>query len=525
MRAMVILTAEQMRRIDQRTESDHGIPAGVLMDNAGREVALFLARRFGDLASRRLLILCGKGNNGGDGLAAARHLLSAGIAARVALLGRGAELKGPAATAFAQAASSGVAVEEIADDAAWTRLRRGLPEFDLIVDALLGTGTRGAPTGRVRQAIEAINGAGCDVVSVDVPSGVSGGDAVAPEIAVEADATIALAALKIPHVFPPASRFAGSVEVADIGIPAAAIDAEGARLHWIDAAIAAPLLAPRARSSHKGDYGHVLVVSGSREKCGAAVLLARACLRSGAGLVTVAAPASAQPIIAACVPEAMTVPLPEIATGTLASAALPILERLIERRDVLAIGPGLGTEAETAEIVRALAAACRKPIVLDADALNILADPSAPRPRIAAAAIVTPHPGEAARLLGSTAAEVQADRPAAARRLARDLGCCTILKGFRTLTATPEGIVHVNSTGNPGMATGGSGDALTGVAAAWLAQGLPPFDAATLAVFVHGLAGDRGALELGEISLTAGDLVERLPAAYLSLQARPNGRG
>jgi NAD(P)H-hydrate epimerase len=269
----------------------------------------------------------------------------------------------------------------------------------------------------------------------------------------------------------------------------------------------------------------VLAVAGSRGKSGAAVLLARACLRSGAGLVTVAAPASAQPIIAAAVPEAMTVPLPESGLGTISRAAIPVLDRLLGECDVLALGPGIGTDPETSEVVRTLVGACRKPMVLDADALNILAGPAAVRPRIAAPAIVTPHPGEAARLLGLKTSDVQIDRPAAARRLARELGCCAVLKGFRTLTATPQGIVHVNSTGNPGMATGGTGDALTGVAAAWLAQGLGPAVAATLAVFVHGHAGDLAAFDLGEISMTAGDLIERLPAAYLWLRARrPSAR-
>jgi len=527
MRRMVILTAEQMKRIDQRAETDHGIPADHLMDNAGREVALALARRHGDLAARRILILCGKGNNGGDGLTAARHLLGMGVRARVALLCRASELSGPAAGACEKARSSGVVVEEIADDESWAALRRWLPENDLLVDALLGTGLRGEARGRAREAIEAINGAGCDVVSIDVPSGLSGSDALAPAIAVEADATIALAALKIPHVFPPAMRFAGKVEVADIGIPEAAIEAERPDLHFMDEAAARGLLPRRRRSDHKGTYGHVLAVAGSRGKSGAAVLLARAALRSGAGLVTVAAPASAQPMIAASVPEAMTVALPETEEGTLARQALGAIEALLAGRDVLAAGPGLGTGAGAAEVIRSLAASCRKPMVLDADVLNILAGGKAGARKIgaAAAAIVTPHPGEAARLLGLTAKEVQADRLGAVRRLAREMGCCALLKGDRTLTAVPEGTVRVNSTGNPGMATGGSGDALTGIAAAWLAQGLSPLDAASLAAFVHGLAGDEAARRLGEIAMTAGDLIESLPAAYLALTSfRPASR-
>ncbi|HZE88034.1 MAG TPA: NAD(P)H-hydrate dehydratase, partial [Verrucomicrobiae bacterium] len=312
-------------------------------------------------------------------------------------------------------------------------------------------------------------------------------------------------------------------EVVDIGIPAAAIESEKADLEWIDAATAASWIPRRARAAHKGDFGHVLVVAGSRGKSGAAVLLARACLRSGAGLVTVASPASAQPTIAAAVPEAMTAPLPETPSGALAGAALPPLLKLLEDRDVLAAGPGLGMEDETADTVRALVAACRRPMVLDADALNALAVRGT-RPALEAPAVATPHPGEAARLLGVTSATVSAERLSAARQLARDLGAAVVLKGWRTLTASPEGMVRVNSSGNPGMATGGSGDALTGVVAAWLAQGLKPATAAALSVFVHGLAGDLAAAQLGELSTIAGDIVDHLPAAYRLLEAQRRSR-
>ncbi|MBI3447726.1 MAG: NAD(P)H-hydrate dehydratase [Acidobacteria bacterium] len=523
MPGMVILTAEQMRRIDARAESDHGVPADALMDNAGREIALALARRFPDLARRRTLILCGKGNNGGDGLTAARHLKSAGIASRVVLLCPAKDLRGAAAGALSKARAAGITVEEIRDDGSWASVRRALGESDLIVDALLGTGARGGATGLLGEAIEAINGAGSTVVSVDVPSGLGeAGPAPAGSTGpvVEADVTIALAALKTSLVFQPGARYAGEIEVVDIGIPAAAIAAEKADLHWIDAATAASWIPRRDRASHKGDFGHVLVVAGSRGKSGAAVLLARACLRSGAGLVTIASPESAQPIIAAAVPEAMTAPLPETPSGSLAGASLPLLLKLLDDRDVLATGPGLGMEDETAATVRSLVAACRKPMVLDADALNAIAIRGT-RPALDSPAVVTPHPGEAARLLGVTSATVSAERLSAARQLARDLGAAVVLKGWRTLTASPDGMVRVNSTGNPGMATGGSGDSLTGVVAAWLAQGLDPATAAALSAFVHGLAGDLAAADLGEISMIAGDIVDRLPAAYRLLLAAP----
>jgi NAD(P)H-hydrate epimerase len=515
---MVILTAEQMREVDERAERDHGIPAETLMDNAGREVALALVRRYPDLAARRTLILCGKGNNGGDGITAARHLRERGIAARVALLAAGHELTGAAAWALSKSREKGIRVEEIVDAGAWNALRRSLPEFDLIVDALLGTGVRGAARGRILEAIGAVNGAGCDVVSVDIPSGLSGSTAELPGPCVEPDLTLALAALKLPHVFPPAAPFAGDVEILDIGIPAAALAAEKTLLHWADRNAVAPLLPSRDATSHKGDYGHVLILAGSRGKSGAAVLMARAALRSGAGLVTVATPASAQPLVATGAPEAMTEPLPETPEGVLARGALERVRALIGERDVLAAGPGLGTGEGTDEVIASIVSSSKKPMILDADALNVLAARSADAVKLPEGSVLTPHPGEAGRLLKLPAGKVQEDRLEAARRLAREWGACALLKGHRTLVADPSGLLHVNPTGNAGMATGGSGDVLSGIVAAWLAQGLRPLDAATLSAHAHGLAGDLAARDVGQIGLTAGDIIESLPSAYAALQ-------
>jgi NAD(P)H-hydrate epimerase len=307
------------------------------------------------------------------------------------------------------------------------------------------------------------------------------------------------------------------VEVADIGIPAAAVEAEKADLFWLDAAAAAALLPERKPIAHKGDFGHALIVAGSRGKSGAAILMARACLRSGAGLVTVACPASVQHIIATAVPEAMTEPLPETADGAIARGAVPRVLALLKDRDVLATGPGIGTEPETREVVLGIARGAQKPMVLDADALNILAGGGLAD--ISGQAVITPHPGEAGRLLRRGTKEIQADRLAAVRELAEASGCVSVLKGYRSLVAEPGGRVHVNESGNPGMATGGSGDVLTGIVVAWLAQGLTPANAALLSVFAHGRAGDISAGELGEISLMAGDIINGLPRAYRELTA------
>jgi len=517
---MFILDAEQMRRVDERTEREHGIPSTDLMDNAGREVAAFLLRRHAGLASLKTLVLCGKGNNGGDGITAARHLLSHGVKTRVALLCAASGLEGAAAWALGQAREAGVEIEEIVEDAAWAALRKSIPEHDLIVDALLGTGLSGAARGRPLEAIEAINASGCEVIAVDIPSGLSGSSPAVPGPAVEADVTLALAAPKIAHIFPPACGLAGHVVVLDIGIPLAAMTKEAPGLVLADRGLVSSLIPAREMESHKGRFGHVLILSGSRGKSGAAVLMARACLRSGAGLVTVACPSSIQPLIAAAVPEAMTESLPETRSGTLLAEALPIVMDLLASRDVLAAGPGLGTDRGVASVIREVAGRFKGPMVLDADALNVLAAGKGKAPRLPESSVLTPHPGEAGRLLGNAAAEVQGDRPGAARDLANAWRCTVVLKGFRSIVAAPGEPLRVIPTGNPGMATGGSGDALAGIVAAWLAQGLGAFDAATLAAHAHGLAGDSAAATQGEISLIAGDLIEALPAAYKALAPR-----
>jgi hydroxyethylthiazole kinase-like uncharacterized protein yjeF len=514
---MEILTAEQMQRVDRRAESDHGIPAEVLMDNAGREIAAAVLRHLRSGTEPRILVLCGKGNNGGDGITAARHLASLETKARVALLAPAEDLKGAAAWALRTARAEGLPIEEVTSDEEWSRLRRSLPEQDLILDALLGTGTRGAARGRILEAIQALNASGTRVLSIDIPSGLSGSSSEPPGPCVEAEATFALAALKIPHVFPPASRFAGRLEVLDIGIPAAAMEAEGSDLRWADADLVSRLIPARLRDAHKGRFGHVLVLAGSRGKAGAAVLMARACLRSGAGLVTVACPASAQPIVAGAVPEAMTEPLSETPSGEISPGCLERVSALLGERDVLAAGPGLGTGEGAAQVMTALAAEGLRPMVLDADALNVLAATGGSVHGGSGKAVLTPHPGEAGRLLGCAAGDVQADRLGSVRRLAAATSCTVILKGFRSLVCDPEGCVAVNPTGNPGMATGGMGDALAGIVAAWLAQGLGAYEAAVLSAHAHGLAGDIAAEELGEIALVAGDLIERLPAAWKRL--------
>ena len=516
---MEIVTGEQMRRIDRRAIDGLGIPSLQLMEAAGRGVATALLRDFPDLSEDGVVLICGKGNNGGDGLVAARHLLERGIKPAVLLLCRASEVRGDVAHNLRLAGERGIQVREVPDLESWSAARSVLTGPRVVVDAMLGTGIRGGPRGIVAAVIRDLNRSGCRVVSVDLPSGIDADQALVQGGAVRAHRTYTLCRPKLPLALDPAATHAGTVTVLPIGIPDDVVREERSQLDWIDRTTAGRLLPPRPSATHKGDYGHLLAVAGSRGKSGAAVLLARGALRSGVGLVTVATPSSTQELVALQQAEVMTEPLPEIAQGVLASPAAGSVKELLSRRDALAIGPGLGMAPDTVEAVLAIVSACEVPVVIDADALNALAAaetvfPLAKRQPV----VLTPHPGEAARLLRTSAAEVQASRLESASKLARLSGSVVVLKGHQSLIADPDGRIAINSTGNPGMATGGSGDVLTGAVGAFLARGLSGWDAACLAVFLHGDAGDRAARDVGEDALIASDLVERLAQALRSIR-------
>ncbi len=519
---MEILTGEQMRRIDRRAIEEIGIPGLQLMEAAGSGVAERLLADFPSAAARGVVILCGKGSNGGDGLVAGRRLSEAGVACRIFLLARGEQLVGDAAINLRAAREAGLAVEEIPEESAWGELRALLLRRPIVVDALLGTGVRGGARGAVAQLIHLLNGSGASVVAIDLPSGVDA-DSVAREgPAVRAERTYTLCRPKVALLFPPAAEYAGAWCVIPIGIPDEVVRTEPTALEWLDAAAAAALLPVRPVTAHKGDLGHLLAVAGSRGKSGAAVLLARGALRCGVGLVTVATGESVEERIGVQQAEMMTAGLPETREGALSAAAAPAVLSLAAARDALAIGPGLGVAEGTKEVVRQIVRQSTVPGVLDADALNAwapLARDLSPLGPGSSLRVLTPHPGEAARLLGLTSAQVQADRLAAVRELARITGAVVVLKGHRTLVCRADGRTAVNASGNAGMATGGTGDVLTGAVGAFLARGLAGWDAARLAVFAHGAAGDRAALERGEEGMIATDLVSHLPDTLAALAA------
>ena len=512
-----VLTAEQMRRVDARAIEQLGIPGPTLMENAGRGAAAALISALPELGRRvrglRVAIACGKGGNGGDGFVVARHLRRAGARMEVWLAEPPDTLRGDAALKLREMRRAGITARVAADPA---RAAEAFAAADVVVDALLGTGARGAPAPHVAALIEAINASSRPVVALDVPSGLSAdGEAAAGPI-VKAWLTPTFAAPKLGLVVGEAAERAGRMVVVDIGVPEAEI-ARGIQTFLIEREDAAALFPRRARDTHKGRYGHLLVVAGSVGKTGAAALCARGAMRTGVGLVTVATAASAQPIVAALTAEAMTEPLAETPAHSLALAAGEPLAALAETRDAVAIGPGLGLHDDTRALARDLVATLPRPMVVDADALTALAGQTQLLKSAPAARCLTPHPGEMARLLGTRSDDVQRDRIGAAREFARVHRVHLVLKGSRTVVADPEGHVLINPTGNPGMASGGTGDVLTGVLGALLARGLPTDKAAAAGVYLHGLAGDVAVERVGEESLIAGDVVEALGEAFRRL--------
>jgi NAD(P)H-hydrate epimerase len=515
-----ILSAAQMREADRFTIDEIGIPSLVLMENAGRQVVAALEAAYEPQLNGRIAVLCGRGNNGGDGFVVARTLLQRGVDCAVFVLGIVAEVRGDARVNLDILGRLGVTVVEINDEQAWELHFSEISQCSLIVDAIFGTGLTQALGGMLETVVADINASGIPIVSIDLPSGLSADTPHLVGDCIDATMTVTLAAPKLPLILPPGEAHAGDVVIADIGVPSEVIEGlDGPQIELLTREDVRPLLEPRVADSHKGDFGRVLVIAGSRGKTGAAHLSGMGALRAGAGLVTIATPASCLPIVASLAPEFMTEPLAETPDGQLTAAAV---ERVMEfSQDVIACGPGLGRGASVEEFMRALLDRAELPIVLDADALTVLADePARLTGREERDIIITPHPGEMARLIGSSADHVQAHRIEVASDFAKTHHAYVVLKGHRTIIATPEGRVFINPTGNAGMATGGTGDVLTGMIAAFLAQLLDAEAACRLAVFLHGTAGDLAEASEGEVAMTATDLLAHIGEAITALTAQ-----
>ena len=526
MNAFSLVTAAQIREMDRRAMQELGIPGSVLMENAGQAVVQVLCEKVGKVNGKRVLIFCGGGNNGGDGYVIARRLALSAADTQVVMLAAPASLKGDAAIHFAVLKASGLGSIR-AFDPETTHEVSAYDQVDVVIDALLGTGLEAAPRSDYAAAISLVNRLkrskpALMVVAVDVPSGISSDTGAVNGEAIRADITVTFARPKLGLYLPPASEYAGEICVQDIGICWDTLDPDGAP-RLIPDTVFETLLDRRAPESNKGDFGHVGIIAGSRGMTGAPVMAARAAQRAGAGLVTVLTPSSAQASVSTRLDEQMTIGLAESEEGALCMRSLPAIAAFASRASALCIGPGITTSRDTAELLDALLSQIATPLVLDADALNIVSL----KPQIlfgrtsVAPVILTPHPGEAARLLGTTVLQVQSNRLASVREIAARYGCIVVLKGRYTLISDPEGNVLVNTTGNPGMATGGMGDTLTGIAGAFLARmsragkadTVSAMHAASAAVHIHGLAGDIAAAHIGQIGLTAGDVGDCIAAA------------
>lgn len=498
-----IVSGEQMRRIDHRATERFGIPSLLLMENAALAVVDAVAAHYPDVD--RASVFCGTGANGGDGFAIARHLGNRGVVASVFLVGDREKLAGDAAANFTICERLALPIHHIVDDDSLNDALVHAADADVVIDAIFGTGLNRAPEGLIAEVIRSIGELALPVVAVDLPSGANASSAEPFEPCVNAALTVTFAAPKLCHIFEPAALFCGEVIVADISIPTAAIEDENVTLALTTPAEVRPLFAPRLAATHKGTYGHVAVVAGSPGRSGAAVLAARGAIRAGAGLVSVVTDSETAKLVHAGSIESMTYSGDDAAS-------------FIAAKDAALLGPGLADDDASYARVRDLAAAIELPLVIDASALNAFAARTAEvnpngRPRV-----ITPHPGELARLLGGSASEINARRIEAAIEAARACNCVVVLKGHQTLIADRDGRVNVNPTGNPGMASGGMGDVLGGIIAALLARGADPFDAACAAVYLHGFAGDLLLEEMGDTGLAATDLAERLPLAIKKLQ-------
>ena len=514
---MRLVKASEMQEMDRLTIEGIGIPGVVLMENAARGAGRVFLAHFAPLPNSRVLILCGRGNNGGDGYVMARVLSEAGLKVTVLVLAEFHKIAGDALVNLEILRRMGLDILEVTSEQQWKKQRRLLKDCDFLIDGLLGTGLNSPVRGLYGRVIEELNRANKPLTAIDIPSGLNADTGQVMGVAVQADLTVTFGFPKVGQLVFPGAGLVGRLVRTDIGIPDAVADRIPCRYRLTEARDFHDLFASDKPDIHKGNRGHLLVLAGSTGKTGAATLTSLGALRAGAGLVTLGIPKSLNPILENKLTEAMTFPLPETAESSLSLEAEKEIFRLMEGKSAVAIGPGLSTHGETISLVKRIVARCPLPMVIDADGLNALASDLAALTKCRGRAILTPHPGEMARLAGIRNSDVQADRIGAAEAFARKHGCCLVLKGARTVVAEPDGQVHINPTGNAALSSGGSGDVLTGLIAGFLARGWPPGKAAVTGVYLHGLAADRLSEDMGQSGILAGELLDVIPGLASSL--------
>jgi len=511
---MLLVTAAQMQELDKKAIEEFRIPGLVLMENAGRGIFELICRHFAARLYQGVTILIGPGNNGGDGFVIARHLNQEGVKVELLILAPEEKFKGDALINYNIVKNLGLSVTVCSNSISLSTVSETIEKSGIIVDAIFGTGLVREVTGRFAQCIEMANKSPAPIVAVDIPSGLSADTGRPLGKAIRADLTATMALAKLGLILHPGTEYVGDLHIVNIGLPNTSIAEADIKTELFDEKDFRSILRPRPSIAHKGTFGHLLIVAGSRGKTGAAALSAHGALRAGAGLVTVGCPKDVQPVLAQKLTEAMIEDLPETESGTVSTRAIPLIKTMLERKKALAIGPGLGVNKEIQEVVRLLFEEVPIPMIADADALTALGTEHTPVVRAKQPRILTPHPGEMAHMLGCTPAEVQHDRIAAALSLARSSGAIVVLKGAGTVIAAPDERVALNSSGNPGMASGGMGDVLTGIIGGFLAQGYAAWDAARISVFVHGRASDQLAKVKGNWGYLASEIADWMPHLF-----------
>jgi hydroxyethylthiazole kinase-like uncharacterized protein yjeF len=511
---MKVATSEQMRNIDREAVELYGMPSIVLMENAGIAVSRHIANSISD--GGKVCIICGKGNNGGDGFTAARHLFKKNVKIVVYLAGDEDRLKGDALINYNIIKKMGLNIKHIISDDDILNLIDDLRDSNIVVDALLGTGLRGNVSGIYARIIDIINEHGQNVMSVDMPSGIDSDTGAILGKGVMADSTITLALPKAGLYIYPGAEYAGKVFIEDISIPESLIEKQNLHINILSASSIMKMFKKRSPDSNKGTYGRAFIAAGSKDMAGAAVMCIKSALRCGTGIVEAGVPKCIQDTVAPMAMEAIIRGIDE-EEGHMANCSIESMLKYINSSTGYAIGPGLTAKRDMTELLKAIISRAEVPGVIDADGLNILAQDIKMLYNAKSAIIVTPHPGEAARLLGRTVKEIQSDRIGWAKRLSEGYGVVAVLKGANTIISSPDGEVFINTTGNPGMAKGGAGDILTGMIVSFLAQGFSPIDAAKCGVYLHGLSGDMASERLGEYGMKAGDIIDFIPAAIKSV--------
>ena len=508
---MILVTANEMQLIDRRTIESFGIPGRILMENAGRGATRFFFKQFSDFKNKRIGVIAGRGNNGGDGFVVARYIAQSGADVKVYLLATSNRVGGDAAANLKLLKPLNIPLIEIPDESSFSAYQSEMEDCDIWIDAILGTGLKSDVKGYFQTVIDFINALNQPVFAVDIPSGLNSDTGKPCGTCIRASATATFGFAKPGHMIHPGAGYTGALEIVDIGIPPYIVQTVAPKQFLLTADLIKSYVTPRVEDAHKGTTGHLLVVAGSPGKTGAASMTSVSALRAGAGLVTLAIGQSLNSVLETQMLEAMTAPLPESKEGALGESAFGVIQKLMSGKKCLAIGPGLGQALETRKLVHKIILESQIPVVVDADGINHLVGRMQILKKAHVPIILTPHPGEMARLLDVNVGNIQQDRINCARNVAVDLNVHVVLKGARTVIAHPDGRIFINPTGNAGMASGGMGDVLTGIIAAQIVQGFSPESAAHIGVYLHGAAADSLAHTIGPYGYLAGEVMHAVP--------------